>query len=178
MRESARRAEPAPGPGDEAARHAAYLDYYRATCLEKCRSLPVAELTHTRLPSGWTPLELLHHLARMERRWFTWGFLGERVPDPWGDSAGAEHLPWSVPVGVTLADVEGMLQEQAARTRAVLARHALDEPASRDGRFATLAPDEPLPDLRWICFHVLQEYARHAGHLDVVVELAGGPVGE
>jgi hypothetical protein len=32
--------------------------------------------------------------------------------------------------------------------------------------------------LAWICFHVLQEYARHAGHLDVAVELAGGEVGE
>jgi hypothetical protein len=32
--------------------------------------------------------------------------------------------------------------------------------------------------LQWICFHVLQEYARHVGHLDVVVELAGGPTGE
>ena len=34
------------------------------------------------------------------------------------------------------------------------------------------------PTLSWICFHVLQEYARHVGHLDVAVELAGGPTGE
>jgi Protein of unknown function (DUF664) len=178
MAEREHRVELGPGPGGEAAHHAAYLDYYRATCLEKCRSLAAAELTRARLPSGWTPLELLHHLAHMERRWFTWGFLGEPVDDPWGDSGGAGDLPWSVPEGVGLAEVAAMLHEQAARTRAVLASHDLGEPASRGGRFAGLAVDEPLPDLRWICFHVLQEYARHAGHLDVAVEIAGGPVGE
>jgi len=172
------RAEPAPGPGDEAAHHAAYLDFYRATCLEKCRSLVANELTRTRLPSAWTPLELLHHLAHMERRWFTWGFAGEPVADPWGDSAGRDDLPWSVPDGLGLPRVEAMLHEQAARTRAILASRDLGEPASRAGRFADLDPDQHVPDLRWICFHVLQEYARHAGHLDVAVELAGGPVGE
>ena len=46
----------------------------------------------------------------------------------------------------------------------------LDAPASPGGRFA----DDP-PTLEWICFHVLAEYARHAGHLDIVVELGTAP---
>jgi hypothetical protein len=46
--------------------------------------------------------------------------------------------------------------------------------AATGGRFS----GDEAPDLRWICFHVLQEYARHAGHLDIVVELEGGPTGE
>ena len=63
-----------------------------------------------------------------------------------------------------------MLREVGGVPREVLAAHGLDErrparPALRGGEPATLA---------WICFHVLQEYARHAGHLDVAVELAGG----
>ncbi len=59
------------------------------------------------------------------------------------------------------------------RTRAVLASTPLERTAAVGGRF-----DEDPPTLAWICFHVLQEYARHVGHLDVVVELAGGPTGE
>jgi len=66
-----------------------------------------------------------------------------------------------------------MLREVGARTDGVLRSTPLD----------TLAPDGPRFDgepttLGWIGFHVLQEYARHAGHLDIAVELAGGPQGE
>jgi hypothetical protein len=159
--------------GDEAAHVAAYLAFYRATVVEKARLLPAAELRRSLVPSGWTPLELLQHLAYMERRWFVWGFLGEPVPDPWGDSQGSRDAAWLVPADRSLDDVVGLLEEQAARTEDVLASATLDDRAAIGGRFAT-AP----PDLRWICFHVLQEYARHAGHLDIAVELAGGQVGE
>ncbi|GCD91372.1 DinB family protein [Nocardioides sp. LS1] len=168
------RVEPDPGLGGEAAHHAAYLDFYRATCIEKCRSLPEEDLRASRLPSGWTPIELLQHLAFMERRWFVWGFLGEPVDEPWGDSQGDGDRRWAVAATHTLEDVVGLLDAGAARTRAVLEAHDLDEPGSTAGRFAGMTP----PDLRWICFHVLQEYARHAGHLDVAVELAGGHTGE
>ena len=50
------RTEPRPGLGGEAAHHAAFLDFYRAACVEKCRSLADGELRASRLPSGWTPL--------------------------------------------------------------------------------------------------------------------------
>jgi hypothetical protein len=109
----------------------------------------------------------------MERRWFTWGFLGEPVPDPWGDSQGSPDAAWLVPAGRSTEDVVALLADQAGRTEAVLDSTPLDTVAATGGRFAA----DP-PELRWICFHVLQEYARHAGHLDVAVELAGGPVGE
>ena len=56
----------------------------------------------------------------------------------------------------------------------MLASHALDEHGARPGRGSTATRRR----WRWICFHVLQEYARHAGHLDIAVELAGGDVGE
>ena len=167
------RAEPPPGLGGEAAHVAAYLAFYRATVLDKARALPAAELRRPLVPSGWTPLELLQHLAYMERRWFTWGFLGAAVPDPWGDSQGSPDAAWLVPTDRTLEDVAGLLGAQAERTEAVLSSAAMGDLAATGGRFAT----DP-PDLRWICHHVLQEYARHAGHLDVAVELAGGPVGE
>ena len=167
------RGEPAPGLGGEAEHVAAYLRYYRTTVLGRTRSLPPQALRETVVPSGWTPLELLHHLAFMERRWFTWGFLGESVPDPWGDSQGSPDAAWRVPAERSLDDVVALLTTQATRTEALLATTPLDTVAATGGRFDT----DP-PDLRWICFHVLQEYARHAGHLDIAAELAGGQTGE
>ena len=168
------RSEPEPGLGSEAAHHAAYLAFYRDTVIEKCRSVPESELRRPRVPSGWTLLELANHLAHMERRWLVWGFLGEDVDEPWGDSRGDGEAAWFVPPERALAEVITMLEEVGRRTEAVLADAPLETSAATSGRFR----DQEPPDLRWICFHVLQEYARHAGHLDLAVELAGGPTGE
>ncbi|GAA3647760.1 DUF664 domain-containing protein [Streptomyces chitinivorans] len=55
----------------------AYLDHYRDTVLRKLAGLSEAELRGSRLPSGWSPLELLWHLTCVERRWFRWGFTVE-----------------------------------------------------------------------------------------------------
>ena len=112
------RAEPEHGLGGEAEHFAAFLAFYRATVVEKARSLPDAELRRPQVPTGWTPLELVQHLAFMERRWFVWGYLGEQVDDPWGDSQGAREEAWLVPSSVSLDDVIALLAEQAARTDA------------------------------------------------------------
>jgi hypothetical protein len=98
-----------------------------------------------------------------------WGFLGEPLPDPWGDQGPDGR--WS-----TTDSLESLLERLeagAARTESVLLEHALDAPAALGGRF-----DADPPTLHAISFHVLQEYARHAGHLDVVRELVDGAVGE
>src|SRR3569832_140861 len=79
------REEPASTTGDPAALFPAYLRYYREAAIAKVASLPEAEQRTSRLPSGWTPLELLQHLAFMERRWLRWHFLGKEVDEPWGD---------------------------------------------------------------------------------------------
>jgi uncharacterized damage-inducible protein DinB len=162
--------EPTGETADPAVLLARYLDFYRETVLRKTASLPEDEQRGSRLPTGWTPLELLNHLAHMERRWIVWGFLGEQVPDPWGDAPDGR---WHVPDGVGIEDVAAQLRAVGRRTGEVLAGRALEETGAPGGRFE----GDP-PTLSWICFHVLQEYARHAGHLDVAVELAGGDVGE
>lgn len=152
----------------------AYLDYYRQAVDRKLRTLSDAELRASRLPSGWSPLELLIHLVHMERRWFCWGFLGEQVDDPWGDHAEQDpHGPWAVPDGVRLTELLDRLHAGGETTREVLAAHDPAEHGALGGRFT-----EDPPTLAWICFHVLQEYARHAGHLDVAAEIAGGATGE
>jgi uncharacterized damage-inducible protein DinB len=148
------------------------LSYYRASLLAKLDGLSEDQLTASILPSGWSPLGLLKHLVFVERRWMQWGFEAEQVPDPWGD-----HDPdsegWLVTSEDTVADLTARLAAIAARTEAVAGQAELTERARLGGRFSS----DP-PTLGWILAHLLQEYARHVGHLDVVRELIDGNVGE
>lgn len=172
------RADGEPGkhgpPG--AARWAAYLDWVRQDIADAVLRLHEDERRRTRLPSGWTPIELLSHVLHMEQRWFVWGFLGEHVEAPWGDWTVDE--PWDSELGgrwhvadeVSVEELVAGLWAVGECTRSVLRDFPLDATASPGGRFAA----DP-PTLEWICFHVLAEYARHAGHLDIVVELGGTP---
>src|SRR4051812_15259410 len=73
----------------------AFLDYYRDALLRKLGGLAEHDLRSSRLPSGWTPLELLGHLTWVERRWFGWGFAGEPLEQPWGDQGSDGR--WRVP---------------------------------------------------------------------------------
>jgi hypothetical protein len=165
------------GPG----RWVGYLDWLREEAIGQVLSLPPQEQRTARLPSGWTPIEMLSHLLHMERRWFVWGFLGEPVDQPWGDwdipeprvadvREGARPEPrWAVADHVTAEHLVDRLRAVGARTEGIVVGHPLETRAATGGRFG----DDP-PTLEWICFHVLAEYARHAGHLDVVTELSRG----
>jgi len=62
-----------------------YLAYFRSVLVAKLDGLSPAELRASRLPSGWTPLQLLKHLIFVERRWLVWGVEGEVVAEPWGE---------------------------------------------------------------------------------------------
>ncbi|GAB3713842.1 mycothiol transferase [Mariniluteicoccus flavus] len=155
-----------------------YLDFYRDVVEEKVRSLPEAALRESVVPSGWTPLELVQHLVFMERRWFVWGFLGEAVDEPWGDNRGAEKSAgWEVDPSASLDALIERLHDGGRRTREILAGASLEAMAPPGPRFEGRYAGETA-SLAWTCFHVLQEYARHAGHLDIAVELAGGLTGE
>ena len=167
---------PLPEPGTSLADPAqlllSYLDFYRSEILRKLDGLDEVASRQSRLPTGWSPLELLSHLVHMERRWLVWGFAGDQVAEPWGDQGGDGQ--WHVGPHVTLEMLAAELLDGGARTRAIVASADLAQLAPPGPRFegpqtATLA---------WILFHVLQEYARHAGHLDVARELADGLVGE
>lgn len=148
------------------------LSYYRATLLAKLDGLSPDQLTGSILPSGWSPLGLLKHLVFVERRWMQWGFEAEQVADPWGD-----HDPdsegWLVAPEDSVAELTARLAEIAGRTEAVASQAELTERARLGGRFSS-GP----PTLGWILAHLLQEYARHVGHLDVVRELIDGQIGE
>lgn len=170
--------EPGKSAADGAQRWADYLEWLREDIINAVVSLSPAEQREMRVPSGWSPLELLNHVLHMERRWILWGFLGESVDQPWGDwnvpepwtsDDSDETKPsarWQVAGDVTAEALAARLRALGQRTRAVLLEYRLDALGATGGRF-----EEDPPTLEWICFHVLAEYARHAGHLDVSTEI-------
>jgi len=148
-----------------------YLDFFRSRVTAKVGAMPDAELRSSRLPSGWTPLELVKHLRYVELRWLEWGFEGREFADPWGDRYGDR---WAVGSRETLPSLVADLLDQAGRTRAIVESHDLDEVGKPGDRWDGNDP----ATLERILFHLLQEYARHLGHLDIVVELATARSGE
>jgi uncharacterized damage-inducible protein DinB len=148
-----------------------YLDFFRDRLAGKLSGLPPGELRRSRLPSGWSPIELLNHLIFVEMRWLEWRFEGRHVAGPWAD---ARDGRWYVPDDTTLGDLIAALDAQAARTRVIAGSHDVADLGEPGDRW-----DGPGPaSLERVLLHLIQEYARHVGQLDVVTELAGGPTGE
>lgn len=162
--------EPTSPVGSRAEIFLGYLDYFRAV-LRKLGGLPEDELRRSRLPSGWAPLELLKHLTYVELRWLDWGFEGSAVGEPWADQREGR---WRIEPGENLDTLLAGLTERAARSRAIVEAHELSEKGQPGPRWGDADP----ASLERILFHLVQEYARHVGHLDIVRELADGAVGE
>ncbi len=152
-----------------------FLDYYRSVIARKVEGLTDEELRESRLPSGWSPLELVKHLVYMERRWLQWGFCAEPIADPHGDEDQAGR--WHAGAGDTAADLIAALHATGELTRAIASAAELADVSAVGGRF-TDDDTRPRPTLAWILVYVLQEYSRHAGHLDVARELIDGTTGE
>ncbi len=148
-----------------------YLAYFRARITAKVRSLSEDERRQSRLPSGWTPVELVKHLTFVELRWLEWGFSGRPVEDPWGDRRDGR---WHVPAQQSTEELLAALHAQAARSQAIIESHDLADVGQPGPRWDGAEP----ATLERILFHLIQEYARHLGHLDIVAELAGGQTGE
>ena len=151
-----------------------YLDYYRSQLISRLRSLPPGEFRASRLPSGWTPAELINHLTYVEMRWLEWGFEVVPVADPWGDGKDGTDERWQVAADRDLDDLIAALTARAARSEEIVRAHDLAEVGQPGERWA----GQPPATLERVLFHLLHEYARHLGHLDIVTELAGGQTGE
>jgi hypothetical protein len=147
-----------------------YLDWYREALMRKISGLPEPLLRTPVDPLGWSPLGLVKHLGWVERRWIRWGFAAEDVV-AWPPGGDAEEFGVDAPV----EDILAIYEEEVRRSRELAEGAALTDVARLGGRFTT--PDQA-PPLARILFHLLQEYARHLGHLDIARELIDGTTGE
>jgi uncharacterized damage-inducible protein DinB len=150
-----------------------YLDFYRSVVAAKLDGLTDEQLDRPQFVSTWTPRQLIKHLVYMERRWLRWGFMAEQIPDPAGDCDAGDH--WQTGPADSREALVAALAEGGSRTRSIAEYAELTDRGAVGGRFTG---EGPPPTLLWILLHVLQEYARHAGHLDVAREELDGTVGE
>lgn len=154
----------------EAAALRHYLDAQRACALAILDGLTDDQLRTSVLPSGWTPLGLIKHLADAERHWFQRVFTGALADDRWLED---EENPLSA--DHPSDEVFAFYREQCERSNAVLSTTSLDAaPIARDPGGD---PNNEVADLRGIVLHMIEETARHVGHLDVARELIDGRTG-
>jgi len=150
---------------------AAWLDYHRATLLTKCAGLSGAELAaRAAPPSALSLLGLLRHLAEVENGWLGTfdGAAWQRIYcTPQHQDADFE-LTDPASADADLARYLAVCE----RSREVVAAHDLDD-LSRDED----ERDDP-PSMRWVCLHLVEEYARHNGHADLLRERIDGTTGE
>ncbi|MEU1329772.1 DinB family protein [Streptomyces sp. NPDC005865] len=149
-----------------------YLDWYRKALMRKLAGLSDDQLRAPVEPLGWSPLGLVQHLGWVERRWMRWGFDAQDVV---AYPAGEDTEEWTIAPGTSAAQVVAAYEAEVAMANSLVADAVLTDKARLGGRFKT---PEQAPSLGRILFHLLQEYARHVGHLDIARELVDGRTGE
>ncbi|NAZ74764.1 DUF664 domain-containing protein [Kineococcus sp. T13] len=163
------RVEPA-GTADERALLAAYLDHHRATFARKVAGLSAEQLRRRAVePSSLSLLGLARHLAEVERSWWRRRVDGQDVAPLTYDEGNPDGDFDDVGSADAAADLAWLAQEQHL-AREVLARHSLDDVFEHAGQ-GTLS-------VRWVLVHLVEEYARHNGHADLLRERVDGEVGE
>jgi hypothetical protein len=160
-----------PFTGDEPALLAGWLDWHRETVHAKCEGLAEADAWRTPLPSS--PLTsaagLVQHLTAVESYWFERIVAGLDVPAHWSEED--PDLEWRPRSGSGLAGALAAYRAQCGVSRRLAA--GLDPGALCRGLRRGNAVS-----VRWVLLHMIEETARHNGHLDAVRELVDGVVGE
>jgi uncharacterized damage-inducible protein DinB len=166
------RPEP-PFAAPERAMLAAWLDFHRATLARKCESLTDEQVRLRSVPpSSLSLLGLVRHMAEVERGWFRQVLAGEDVPDIYAteqdqeaDFNGTDGADVAAAFATWAAECDKARQNAAAVP-------SLDDKARRPtGRGSVVT-------LRWIMVHMIEEYARHNGHADLLRERIDGAVGD
>lgn len=166
------RTEPAQN-ADERPMLESYLDYHRQTLAWKCEGLSDAQLRTASIPpSQLSLMGLVRHMAEVERGWFRKVLVGDdpgpicySEADPDGEFHLTEQDTWAEAYAVWQAEIEVARQNAAG--------FALDELSQGKSR----STDEPF-SRRWIYTHMIEEYARHNGHADLLRECIDGATGE
>ena len=148
------------------------LDWYREGVLRKVDWLDPRHVGARPLRSTLTIGGLVKHLALVEDSWFTTRFAGLPEPEPWASAPWDDDVDWEITTGAT-DPIESSIERYRAaveRSRAVCASHDLDDIAADTSRHTF--------NLRFAIVHLLEETARHLGHLDLLREQLDGHTGE
>jgi uncharacterized damage-inducible protein DinB len=145
-----------------------WLEFHRTTLVLKCEGLDDAQRKARPVASSLLSLHgLVRHMAEVERNWFSRVLAEQDVPPIWFDPAidDSELIPLDDADWV--ADLAAW-EAECACSRSNAADHGLDDTGQRRGHAVSL---------RWIYVHMIEEYARHNGHADLIRELVDGTVG-
>ena len=171
------RPEP-PAAGDEAATLLGFLDYQRATLAWKCSGLDAAGMRATVAASSITLGGLLKHLAYVEADWFSESLHGRDREPAWDtvDWKADPDWEWHSAAEDTPEQLFALWQDAVTRSRSLVTGALADGGPERLARRTW--PDGSAPSLRWILCHMIEEYARHNGHADLLRESVDGQTGE
>jgi uncharacterized damage-inducible protein DinB len=157
----------------------AFLDYHRATVRRKVAGLEREDLGRTVGPSTMTLGGLLKHLTLVEENWFSVVLLGNPYDEPWASVDWEADPDWEWRTGATddpaglLASYDATVHRMDANITRALEGDGLETLSVKSSRHGGGAFS-----LRWILLHMLEEYARHNGHADLIRESIDGEVGE
>ena len=148
-----------------------WLDFHRQTLLMKCAGLSGDQLRLRAVePSNLSLLGLVRHMVEVERAWFRRRFAGEHVELPYSSEARPDADFDDVDVADPEADYEALTREIRLARRAARGR-------SLDDQFFHPRYRVEM-DLRWVYVHMIEEYARHNGHADLLRERIDGKTGD
>jgi len=156
---------------DDRAQLTTFLNHARATVVWKCEGIG-EELAHA-TPFPASPLmsiaSVVNHLRWDENGWFSVNLLGDadHTPSTEEDPDGEFRIAANMPLAQIIADYEA----ECARSNAAIASLPLETPLKYTRRNGFR------PDLRWTILHMIDETARHNGHLDILRETADGAKG-
>ncbi|HEY5987993.1 MAG TPA: DinB family protein [Streptosporangiaceae bacterium] len=147
-----------------------WLDWHRATLLWKCAGLPGEQLARRAVPpSNLSLLGLVRHMAEVERSWFRRRFGREQVSFLYSSDDSPDADFDDVTPESAEADFAAYGRE-VELARAAAAGHSLEETFFHPRRAAEMG-------LRWVFVHMIEEYARHNGHADLIRERIDGTTG-
>ncbi|MCX4647594.1 MULTISPECIES: DinB family protein [unclassified Streptomyces] len=160
-----------PYDADERTQLVAWLDMQRTVVQWKCEGVSEKDAHRSVLPASpaMTVAGVVSHLRWVEHCWFEVMLLGGAAEGPQFDDGpeDADMLVDDIPLDQLL----GEYARQYARSNEITAAHSLDQ-AGRHPDFRAGSAN-----LRWILLHMIEETARHAGHLDAIRELLDGEKG-
>jgi hypothetical protein len=159
------------GTAEERTQLESFLDFYRNTLLRKCEGLSDEQLkSHPVATSDLTLLGLIRHYAGVEQFWFEHIFANE-LSTWYYDAANDPDVDFHDLDGISVEEALNNFHSSIATSKRITLGHADDMVA------ALPHPMGYQVNLRWIYIHLIEEYARHAGHADLLRELIDGTVG-